>query len=277
MIPDFSIIVVHYLDEEGLAGCLKSVRRAQTAASCEVLVVDNGSDRVRWRQIESGFSEARILASGGNAGFSQAANRAMSEARAPLLVLLDQRAQLAPAALSELKKFFAQAPDEVGIVGGRLLDARGKPLASAGPFPNLASYLCRLALPAPLRLCYLWNGRGRGARRVDWSAKAFLAIRREAYARVGPLDESFLMHYQDLDWCRRARRCGWSTVSFPGAQASLPGGVNRRPTQWLEMESCLSLLRYFHKHRGAWEYHLLHRLTQIFFAYRGWRFPHCRF
>jgi GT2 family glycosyltransferase len=55
-------------------------------------------------------------------------------------------------------------------------------------------------------------GRGTG-----FLSGAAMLIRREAWDEVGPLDESFFLYGEDVDWCRRARRAGWFVaVADPG-------------------------------------------------------------
>jgi hypothetical protein len=47
-------------------------------------------------------------------------------------------------------------------------------------------------------------------REVAWVPGAALAMRRELWQELGPLDESFRLYAQDLDLCVRARRAGWA-------------------------------------------------------------------
>ena len=51
---------------------------------------------------------------------------------------------------------------------------------------------------------------GPGARRVDIVKGACLMIRREALDDAGLLDEESFLYADDIDWCMRARRKGWS-------------------------------------------------------------------
>ena len=43
-------------------------------------------------------------------------------------------------------------------------------------------------------------------------------IRRQAVRDIGPLDERFFMYGEELDWCLRAKRAGWSVMYYPGAE-----------------------------------------------------------
>ena len=54
-------------------------------------------------------------------------------------------------------------------------------------------------------------------RAVDWAVGAAWLIRREALDAVGPLDESFFMYVEDVEWCWRASRKGWQIWFEPAA------------------------------------------------------------
>jgi GT2 family glycosyltransferase len=47
---------------------------------------------------------------------------------------------------------------------------------------------------------------------VDWLSGACLAFRRDVIDRVGPLDPTFFMYGEDMDWCRRIRAAGGRLV-----------------------------------------------------------------
>jgi GT2 family glycosyltransferase len=58
-----------------------------------------------------------------------------------------------------------------------------------------------------------------------------MAIRRDAWTQVGPLDESFAFYGQDLDFCDRLRRAGWHVRLVPGWRVMHVGGatIGRAP------------------------------------------------
>jgi GT2 family glycosyltransferase len=35
---------------------------------------------------------------------------------------------------------------------------------------------------------------------------------------IGPLDERFFMYGEELDWCLRAKRAGWTVMYYPAAE-----------------------------------------------------------
>jgi cellulose synthase/poly-beta-1,6-N-acetylglucosamine synthase-like glycosyltransferase len=44
-----------------------------------------------------------------------------------------------------------------------------------------------------------------------------MMVRREAITDIGPLDEGYFLHCEDLDWCMRASRRGWKILFVPEA------------------------------------------------------------
>ena len=53
---------------------------------------------------------------------------------------------------------------------------------------------------------------------VDAVSGAFLMIRRKVVEQIGLLDERFFMYGEELDWCLRAKRAGWTVMYYPDAQ-----------------------------------------------------------
>jgi GT2 family glycosyltransferase len=53
-----------------------------------------------------------------------------------------------------------------------------------------------------------------------------MLVRREVLERVGPLDESFFFSFEDIDFCLRARRAGFSTVVAHAAVARHDGSLS---------------------------------------------------
>jgi hypothetical protein len=63
---------------------------------------------------------------------------------------------------------------------------------------------------------------------VEAISGAFMMVRRDALARVGPLDEGYFLHCEDLDWCMRFRRSGRRVLFVPGATAVHHKGTSSR-------------------------------------------------
>jgi hypothetical protein len=76
---------------------------------------------------------------------------------------------------------------------------------------------------------------------VEAISGACMLVKREALEAVGPMDEDYFLHCEDLDWCMRFRQKGWKILFVPGARALHYQGTcsESRP-----------LFVEWHKHRG---------------------------
>ena len=84
---------------------------------------------------------------------------------------------------------------------------------------------CRLARRGRIMRGAYW----RGGDQLDagWVPATALLVRRQAVDSAGLLDERFFLYGEDIEWCWRMRRAGWSIgVCSRGARSS-PGGRQR--------------------------------------------------
>jgi GT2 family glycosyltransferase len=54
---------------------------------------------------------------------------------------------------------------------------------------------------------------------VDWAQSAALLVRREAAREIGWFDPAFFVYSDEVDFCRRLRDAGWTTLFVPAAVA----------------------------------------------------------
>jgi N-acetylglucosaminyl-diphospho-decaprenol L-rhamnosyltransferase len=72
---------------------------------------------------------------------------------------------------------------------------------------------------------------------VDWLSGACLVFRRELVDQVGPLDGSYFLYGEDMDWCRRMRAAGGRLVFLAdhdlGHARAASSGHEVVSTDWL--------------------------------------------
>jgi GT2 family glycosyltransferase len=92
------------------------------------------------------------------------------------------------------------------------------------------------------------------SRDVDYLQGACLMVRAVAIERVGGLDESFFMYFEETDWCFRMKEAGGRVRTCPSAKVVHFGGGDtghydeRRLLYYHE-----SLLLFYSKHHSPWE------------------------
>lgn len=249
-----SVVIPSHDTRELTLRCLESLNRSDL----EILLIDDGSRDGTAEAVAARFPSVQVLRNESAAGFTRAANRGLQAAQGDVLLLLNSDTEVE--GLDPLLGRFAAEP-RLGVIGAALHYPDGSPQWSGGDEPSLL-WLFGLASGIPPLLARLPLYRRAkpltpesGPRRAGWVTGAALAIRREAWAAAGPLDERFQLYAQDLDLCLRVRQAGWEVEIAPefrvlhhhgatiGAQGSALGRQNVE-LLWTD------LLRWARKHKG---------------------------
>jgi len=244
-----SVIVVNHNAGKLLGDCVEST----LSQACEVIVIDNASDdgSVEAVTVIAGASaRLNVTSNSQNIGFSAACNQGARLATGDFLLFLNPDCVPSSDALDEMLEVMERNP-EAGMVGGFLCNPDGTEQAGG-----------RRSVPTPwrsfVRAFGLTTLRDRWPRLFDGfdlSAKplpdhpveveaisgACMLVRREAYCQVGPLDEGYFMHCEDLDWCMRFRQKDWKVIFVPDAKVVHHLGVCSRGRPYFVE---------WHKHRG---------------------------
>ncbi len=243
-----------------LRQCLRSVRAAGEGLSIELIVVDNASWDGSCSVVATEYPEAKLILNSHNAGFAKACNQGIQVATGRYVLLLNSDARLLPDTLRGMAEFM-EHHSTVGAAACRLRNEDGSIQASVRDFPSLrgeffGALLLDRIFPS-IRLIGGYRKQTVGIHEVsevDQVAGAFLLVRREVVQEVGLLDERFFLYYEDVDWCLRIKRAGWSIMYVPEYQAVHSGGGSAnqfRPFSYVE--GTHSKLSYFRKHHAPLE------------------------
>jgi N-acetylglucosaminyl-diphospho-decaprenol L-rhamnosyltransferase len=290
-VPALTVVIVNFCQWRNTARLVGQLRRsvALRTGAADVVVVDNHSPFhpvVRKLGKRHGVTVRRF---GRNLGFARAVNRAVTEpaAKGPR----PRRAAAAPASdwvlllnpdvtvedgflddvVTAVGKLAAVEP-AAGVVGFRLRNRDGSSQASSGPFPTLLRTLAGLFLPRSRRKC---THRPEPTRQpVDWVTGGCLLVRRECFRRLGGLDESFFLYYEDVDFCRRAAAAGWGVWFDPSLEVTHHWPLHARPVPApLRLMTRHALLAYARKHWSGWRARLMSAVVWSEAALRqGWAF-----
>lgn len=188
-----------------LDATLRSVAEQAREARAELLVVSDGPDAATER-IARRFG-ARFLALLQQRGVNAARNAAIQAIGSEVIVFIDDDVEAPPGWLNALLQGVRQAP-EVDVFGGPIA-AR---LEGGGP------RACGLE-PPPITTLQL----GAEDRDVPFVWGANMAIRRDAFERVGGFDETIFVRGDEEEWQRRYTGAGGRVRYLAGA-----GLVHRR-------------------------------------------------
>jgi GT2 family glycosyltransferase len=195
-----SIIIPSYNGKELLINCVKSIRD-YTDLPYEIIVVDNGSND---GTVEFCLKEKiTFISIANNRGFPAACNLGMRISSGDTLLLLNNDIVVSHNWLSnQLACLYSS--EEIGIVGPYTNYASGKQMLPSN-YDNIKQFHDE-ALKRNKPDSNLWQP-------IERIVGICFLIKRKLFEKIGYLDEQFsLGHYEDDDYCYRARQAGYKLM-----------------------------------------------------------------
>jgi len=235
MTKHIGVVVVTYFAEGEIAACLKSIA-AQHIAHVKItaFVSDNGSTD-KTRDIATAH-KAVVTANGKNLGFSKAVNvgvKAAYKHGCDTILVLNPDAALKPNAL-KLMLDVLNSSDDIGGVGPTMLHGDGSP-ANVGYYLKaptwltvtlFSTFLRPWALKHPKFVARYEETDFSSTREVEQIPGACLLVTKKHLDDIGFLDEDFVIWFEDVEWCYRARKKGYRLLVCPEAEVLHEGGVS---------------------------------------------------
>lgn len=214
--PTVSIVVISWKMRDLAFRMLDTLHRFVTGVDFEVVFVDNGSEDGTLEMVESKFPSVRLIRNIQNRGVAPARNQAIREAKGKYVCILDADLEFVEDALTPLVRLLEQHP-EAGVAGARLVFPNGTTQYNAKRFPSFLALLARrlpflgcLGGGSALRRHEMHDWDRQDTREVDYLIGACQLIRREVFDRIGLLDEAIFYGPEDIDFCLRTRRAGYT-------------------------------------------------------------------
>lgn len=255
---DVSIVIVSWNVAELLAKCLDSILSSPIDMSrIEIIVVDSASSDKTVSILREKYPQVKLLAQSENVGFTRGNNIGFAASTGRTIFMLNPDTELLGDALPQLLNYLDSHAD-VGIVGPHTLNSDGSYQSSRRCFPSKSlaffesTFLQGLAPKTMLNDFYLSESPEDAVLEVGWMQGSALLVRREIYEKLGGLDESFVMYFEELDWCKRAADAAWKLVYLGTARIIHHGG---KSTEQIGAKKHIyfqeSKIRYYRKHHGA--------------------------
>ena len=255
--PELSVVIVNFCQWRNTARLARQLRRSLAVRSglAEIVIVDNHSPFHPVIRRLKRLSGVTIRGFSRNHGFARAVNRGCAIGQGKWILLLNPDVTVEEGFLddvvSTLDRVQASEP-RAGVIGFRLRNADGSRQASSGPFPTLSNTVSGLLRPRSRRKCRHQQIENREA--VAWVTGGCLLVRRECFAQLGGLDESFFLYYEDVDFCKRAAEAGWAVRYDPGLEVTHHWPLHaRRVPAPLRLMTRHALLTYARKHLPRWQ------------------------
>ena len=254
---DCDVVIVNYNSGALLTDCVTSVLKAGAA---HAIIVDNASNDTSLNCLERAYqADARIIIirNHANLGFAKACNIGAQVSSAPYILFLNPDTTIEESTINRMIEVIDSEHD-IGMVGGMLcnMDGTEQPggrrvfptprrafirafgLSQLGRyFPTLFSDFLLHKEPLPTEPV-----------RVEAISGACMLVSRETLEDVGPLDEGYYMHCEDLDWCMRYWQKGWQVFFVPDAKIyHVWGGCSRSRPIFVEWHKHKGMMRFYRK------------------------------
>ena len=242
--------IVNYNAGACLRQCLSGL--VDDPAVGQIYIVDNASDddslaAVGKPLLASG--KVQVIRNDKNRGYAAAVNQFINLAQSDYLLILNPDCVVDPGALTVVCAVLDADP-KAGMAGCLLKNPDGsEQRGGRRRLPDLSSSL--------RRLIYGQSHAERGFDlvntplpdhpvEVEAISGACMLVWRAALMDVGPMDEGYFLHCEDLDWCMRFHQKGWKIMFVPSASVIHYQGASSRGRPVFVL---------WHKHRGMWRFY----------------------
>jgi GT2 family glycosyltransferase/nucleoside-diphosphate-sugar epimerase len=256
------VVIVNYNSGAALTECVRSVLRS-TVPAC-VYVSDNGSQDGSIQYLRSALGDHPLLTiveNGANLGFARGNNVILPLCRGNHVLFLNPDCIIRPDTLERMLAVMEAHPD-AGMAGCLIRNPDGSEQAG-----------CRRFVPTPwralvrvLRLSRIFRNYPRFSSfiltgqplpehptPVEAISGAFMFVRRSAMERVGPMDEGYFLHCEDLDWCMRFREAGFTILFVSDVEVIHSKGVGSAGhpihVEWHKHKGMIRFYRKFFRRR----------------------------
>ncbi|MCL5783780.1 MAG: glycosyltransferase family 2 protein [Patescibacteria group bacterium] len=238
---DLSVVILSYNTKELTCKCLKSIFGKKWNIKYEVWVVDNASSDGSVEAIKRSFPQVHLVESQTNLGFAGGNNLALKKIESKYILLLNSDTEILSGSLEKLVQF---AEDKnYDIVSCKLQNSDGSFQPNAGELPIFIPVMLWISglddilkkiLPVSSYQAtdksYYYDGR-----KVGWISGSVMLVKNEVFKKIGYLDEKIFMYGEDVEFCLRAKKAGFSVGWTDRAEIiHLGGGSSKRPkfNQW---------------------------------------------
>ncbi|MCW2524522.1 MAG: glycosyl transferase family 2 [Frankiales bacterium] len=206
--PLVSVIIPVHNKWAYTEACLRSIASSLVAVPFEVIVVDDASTDETNVKLAA-YAGIRSVTCEKNIGFVGACNLGAAQAKASLLMFLNNDTEIRPGTIEELVQT-ANSDDRIGLVGSMLVYPDGRLQESGGIIWSDGSgwNYGRNGDPQDPRMTVL--------RDVDYVSGASILVRRDLFEQVGGFDVRYSpAYYEDTDLAFAIRKSGHRVLVQP--------------------------------------------------------------
>ncbi|KAB2880310.1 glycosyltransferase family 2 protein [bacterium] len=246
--PLVSVVILNYNGKKFIKSLFDSLSKT-TYPSVEWIMVDNASMDDSVAYTEQHYPQVMLIRSDANLGYTGGNNLGIAAAQGKYIVLLNNDVEVAPDWLDHLVNE-AEKDETVGALQPKLQSMINRGYfeyagASGGFIDQWGFAFLRGRMFDTIETD---RGQYDDIREIFWASGAALFLRRSALDEAGTLDETFFMHYEEIDLCWRLHLHGYIVKVIPQSNvlhyvsASLPA-ADFKKLYWNHRNSLILLIK----------------------------------
>lgn len=251
---DTAVVILNWNGVQFLQKFMPTVEK--NTANATIVVIDNQSTDNSIKYLTEKFPQVEIIVNNENGGFAKGYNDGLAElkGRFSYYVLLNSDIEVTPNWLSPLLKKIKENP-KIVAVQPKVLSYHKKShfeyAGASGGFIDKNFYpFCRGRMLGAVEED---QAQYNTEKEVFWTTGACMLVNAECYHELGGLDEDFFAHMEEIDFCWRAKKKGYSLFVIPQSTVYHVGGGtlnydNPRKT-YLNFRNSLFMI---HKNYEGW-------------------------
>ncbi|MFT6336713.1 MAG: riboflavin kinase/FMN adenylyltransferase [Saprospiraceae bacterium] len=209
------IAILNWNGEEYLESYLPQVLYS-SSDPINIAVIDNASDDESVAYIQDWHPEVQLIQLPKNYGFAEGYNRGMEYIDAKYTVILNSDVSVKTDWLDAILEAMDEDP-QLAICQPKILSLEEKDSfeyagASGGFLDSLGYPYCRGRIFDNLEKD---TGQYDDEMPIDWASGAAMVVRTEVFKNLGGFDKDYFAHMEEIDFCIRARKCGYKIKVIP--------------------------------------------------------------
>ena len=217
-IPLISFITVNYNQTELTLELIESIYQ-YTNVPFEIIVVDNHSKISPKSKISRIYPDVRIIVSGVNRGFAGGNNLGVEVSKGQFLFFINNDAVITEGSINAILSTFDDP--SIGVVSPLICyyptsaqEVEVDMIQYAGA-TNVNPFTGRNTIIGEKQLD---QSQYYQSKPTFYAHGAAMMVKREVLERVGLMSEFYFLYYEELDWCERIRKAGYTIVFTPTAK-----------------------------------------------------------
>ena len=230
-----AVVILNWNGEKHLKRFLAPLLHSLKGYDAEVTIADNNSLDGSVRYVEDTFDgRVQVLCFPGNYGFAEGYNRALAALNAKYYLLLNSDVLVEGDWFYALEEWM-ELHEDCAACGPKILSYQERDRfeyagAAGGLMDNYGYSFCRGRI-----LSYTEKDEGQYdlPQDVFWCSGACMMVRAEAWKALGGFDGRFFAHFEEIDFCWRAKLAGWRISYVPrSAVWHIGGGTLPSDSPW---------------------------------------------